>query len=201
MTQRTALRWFSGQREDFLALVVAGSLAILAGLATVVSELVRVLPNTHVPVPVDLVDVPNELLLRGGVGAEATEAVIRVSGLGPASFAVVLVAALLPAIMLTGVAVCFTLLGSSFYRGDFFGRRSLVAINTAAATLGLGSVVVPTLQEMAGISALASLDVVSGQTVVMGFDVTMFLAGLLLSVVGYALQRGARLQRDTEGLI
>jgi hypothetical protein len=139
--------------------------------------------------------------LDGGVGAEATEAVIRVSSLGPASYAVVLVAALLPGIMLMGVAVCFTLLGSSFYRGDFFGRGSLVAINTAAATLGVGSVVVPTLQEMAANGALASLDVVSGRALVAGFDLIMFLAGLLLATLGYALQRGARLQADTEGLV
>ena len=194
-------RLFSGQRQDFVVLVLAGGLAAAAGVAAIVRDLVRILPNRDVPVTVELTDIPHELRLNGTVGAEATEGVVRVSDLDPASLAVVLAAALLPALTLLVVAVCFTLLGRSFFRSEFFTRANLVAINTAAATLGVGSVLIPTLGDMATNSALASLDVVSGLMIVFGVDAAMFLAGFLLAVLGYAFQRGARLQDDTEGLV
>jgi len=196
-----AQRVFSGQRQDLLVLALAGGLTVIVGLVAIVRDLMRILPNHDVPVPVDLADVPHELLLNGSVGAEATEALVRVSDLGPVPYVVVLAAALFPVITLMVVAVCFTLLGRSFYRGDFFTRGNLVAINAAAATLGVGSVVIPSLQGIAASSALVSVDVVSGQAMVLGFDMIMFLAGFLLAAVGYAFQRGARLQRDSEGLV
>jgi hypothetical protein len=196
-----AQRWFSNPRPDFVVLALAGGLTVVAGIVAIVRDLVRILPNRDVPVTVELADVPHELLLNGAVGAEATEAVVRVSGLGPASFAVVLAAALLPAVTLLVVAACFTLLGGSFFRGEFFTRANLVAINTAAATLGVASVVIPSLEGTAAGSALASVDAVDGQSMVLGLDMIMFLAGFLLAAVGYAFQRGARLKRDVEGLI
>jgi hypothetical protein len=145
--------------------------------------------------------VPHKLLLDGSVAAEATEAVVRVSGLGPVPFVLVLLAALLPAIALLVVAVCFSLLGRSFYRGDFFTRGNLVALNAAAATLGAGAVLIPSVEGTAASSALVKTGAEASQAVVLGLDMTMLLAGLLLGAVGYAFQRGARLKRDTEGLV
>jgi hypothetical protein len=197
MTQRALSR----QRPDFLVLAIAGGLTFVAGLVAIVRDLVRVLPNRDIPVTVDLAGVKNELLLNGAAGAEATEAVVRVSDLGPVPYTVVLVATLLPLVTMMVVAVSFTLLGGSFFRSEFFTRRNLVSINTAAAALGLGSVAIPSLRGTAASSALASIDAVRGQAVVMEVDAVMFLAGLLLAAVGYAFQRGARLQADTEGLV
>ena len=196
-----AQRVFSSQQPDFLLLVIAGALAVVAGLGGIVEGLIRVVPNRHVPVTVDLADVPHELLLDGSVAAEATEAVVRVSTLGPVSYALVLAAALLPAITLLVVALCFALLGRSFYRGDFFTRGNLVALNAAAAMLGAGAVVIPTLEGTAASSALVDAGAESGQAFVLGLDMPLLLAGLLLGAVGYAFQRGARLRRDTEGLV
>jgi hypothetical protein len=190
-----------GQRPDFVVLALAGGLAVVAGVVAIISNLVRILPNRDVPVTVDLADVPHELLLNGTVGAEATEAVVRVSALDPASFALVLAAALLPPVTLLVVAACFTLLGGAFFRGEFFTRANLVAINVAAATLAVGSVVIPSLEGAASSSALASVDAVDGWAMVLGLDLILFLAGVLLAAVGYAFQRGARLRRDTEGLV
>lgn len=196
-----AQRVFSSQQPDFFLLALGGGLTVLAGLAGIVEGLMRVVPNRDVPVTVDLADVPHELLLDGSVAAEATEAVVRVSGLGPVSYALVLAAALLPAIALLVVAVCFALLGRSFYRGDFFTRGNLVALNAAAATLGAGALLIPTLEGTAASSALVSAGAEASQAVVLGLDMIMLLAGFLLAAVGYAFQRGARLKRDTEGLV
>jgi hypothetical protein len=194
-------RWLSNPRPDFVVLALAGGLTVVVGIVAIVRDLVRILPNRDVPVTVDLTDVPHELLVNGTVGAEATAAVVRVSGLGPAPFAVVLAAALLPAITLLVVATCFTLLGGSFFRGEFFTRANLVAINTAAATLVLASALTPSLEGTAASSALVNAGAESGQALVLGLDMTMLLAGLLLGAVGYAFQRGARLKHDTEGLV
>ena len=195
-------RWFSGQKPDFLILTLVGGLTVIAGLTEIVRSLVRILPNRDVPVTVDLAGVPHELLLDDTTTAEATEAVVRVSDLGPVPYLVVLGAAVLPVIILMVVAVCFTLLGRSFYRGDFFTRKNLAAINTAAAMIGTGAVLIPSLQGTASNSALVSAGVGSGSALAwMGVDTVMFLAGLLLAAVGYAFQRGARLQQDTEGLV
>ncbi|WP_036968925.1 DUF2975 domain-containing protein [Promicromonospora kroppenstedtii] len=196
-----AQRVSSSRQHDFLLLTLAGALTVVAGLAGIVEGLVRVVPNRDVPVTVDLADVPHELLLDGSVAAEATEAVVRVSALGPVPYMLVVAAALLPAITLLVVAVCFALLGRSFYRGDFFTRGNLVALNAAAAALGAGAVVIPTLEGTAASSALVNAGAESGQAMVLGLDMTMLLAGLLLAAVGYAFQRGARLKRDTEGLV
>lgn len=196
-----AHRVSSSQQPDFLLLVIAGALAVVAGLAGIVEGLIRVVPNRDVPVTVDLADVPHDLLLDGSVAAEATEAVVRVSVLGPVPYALVLAAALLPAITMLVVAVCFALLGRSFYRGDFFTRGNLVALNAAAATLGAGAVLIPSLEGTAASSALVNAGAEASQAVVLGLDMPMLLAGLLLGAVGYAFQRGARLKRDTEGLV
>lgn len=187
------------QRQNIEVIVIAGGVAILAGLGFMVRDLIQILPNRDVPVPVDLTHVPQELLLDGTAMAEATEAVILASGLAPFPYAIVIAAALLPTLTLMVVAVCFALLGRLFWRGDFFGARSLIAINTAAFTLMLGASVIPLLEAMAANSALATVGVSFGQR--MGVDVVTFVAGFALAVVAYAFQRGARLQRDAEGLV
>lgn len=196
-----ARRVFSSQRPDFLLLALVGGLTVLAGLAGFVRGMMQVLPNRDVPVAVDLADVPHELLLDGSVAAEATEGVVQVSGLGPVPYVLVLLAALLPAITLLVVAVCFSLLGRSFYRGDFFTRGNLVALNAAAATLGAGAVLIPSVEGTAASSALVKAGAEASQAVVLELDMIMLLAGFLLAAVGYAFQRGARLKRDTEGLV
>jgi hypothetical protein len=199
--ETTMRRWFSNERADFQVLVLAGGLTVVAGLVAIVRDLIRILPNRDVPVTVDLADVPHELLLDGAVDAEATEAVLRVSDLGPLQHFVVLAAEVLPVVVMMLVAVCFTLLGRSFYRGEFFARGCVVAINTAAVALVLVSVLVPSLTGAATRSALASVGIGSGMGLTLGIEAVPFLGGLLLGAVGYAFQRGARLQRDTEGLV
>jgi hypothetical protein len=194
-------KWFKSQGRDIEAMELAGGLALLAGLVIIVYDLVRILPNRDVPVTVDLSKVPHDLVLDGTATARATEAVVRVSDLGPVAYTVVLVAALLPTITLMTVAVCFTVLGSSFRTGDFFASASLRAINVAAATLALGSVAIPSLRGTAASSALASVDIGPGVGMTLEIDLVMTMAGLLLATVGYAFQRGARLQQDTEGLV
>ncbi|MDR7380884.1 hypothetical protein [Promicromonospora iranensis] len=192
-------KWLGDPRGNFEVMMLAGGLAVLAGLGFIIRDLVRILPNRDVPVPVDLTDVPHDLLLDGTASAEVTEAVIQVSGLGPFPHAIVLAAALMPTLTLMVVAVCFAQLGRSFLKGDFFTAGCLVAITTAAFTLMLGASVIPLLEVMAANSALATVDISFGQPI--SVDVVMFVAGFALGVVGYAFQRGARLQRDTEGLV
>ncbi|GAA4688480.1 hypothetical protein [Promicromonospora umidemergens] len=192
-------KWIDDQRQNIEVMALAGGLAVLAGLVVLVRDLVRILPNRDVPVPVELAKVPHDLLLDGTTTAQATEAVIRVSDLNPVPYAVVLAAALLPTITLMLVAVCFTVLGRSFRSGDFFARRSVRTMNVTALTLVLGSVAIPTLQGLAADSALATVDIEFGPT--LEIDWVLFMAGLLLGTVWHAFQRGARLQQDTEGLV
>ncbi|MEU4363418.1 hypothetical protein [Promicromonospora sp. NPDC023987] len=190
---------FSDQGKNIEVMALAGGLAVLAGLVLIVRDLVRILPNRDVPVPVDLARMPQDLLLDGTATAQATEVVIRVSDLGPGPYAVVLAAALLPTVTLILVAVCFTVLGRSFRSGDFFAPRSVRTMNVTALTLVLGSIAIPTLQGIAADGALASVGVEFGPT--LEVDWVLFMAGLLLGTVWHAFQRGARLQRDTEGLV
>lgn len=194
-------RWLNGPRPDFVALVLAAGLSALAGILAIVRELARILPNRDVPVRVDLDGVAHELVLDGAVTAEATEAVVRVSGLDAVPLALVLAAAVLPPVTILVVAGCFALLGWSFFRGEFFTRGNLVAVNAAAAVLVVTSLLIPSLQGTAGSSALASAGAGTGQAVVLGIDMRLLLAGFLLGAVGYAFQRGSRFKRDTEGLV
>lgn len=187
------------QRRNFEVMALAGGLGVLAGLGFIIRDLVRILPNRDVPVPVDLVPTPHEVLLGGAATAQATEAVIRVSDLRPVPYTVVLTAALLPTLVLMMVAMCFAVLGSSFASGNFFAPAGLRAMQVTWITLVFGSVVIPTLEVMAANSALASVGVDLGQR--MGTDWVLFAAGMMLGTVWYAFQRGARLQRDTEGLV
>ncbi|WP_165362687.1 hypothetical protein [Promicromonospora panici] len=187
------------QRRNFEVMALAGGLGVLVGLGLIVRDLVRILPNRDVPVPVDLASTPHDVLLGGTATAQATEAVIRVSDLSPVRFAVVLTAALLPTLVLMMVAVCFAVLGTSFGRGDVFAQGSLRAMKVTALTLLLGSVAIPALQVMAARSALGSVGVDVGQR--METDWVLFAAGVMLGTVWYAFRRGARLQRDTEGLV
>jgi hypothetical protein len=198
-----ARRWLNGPRPDFVALVLAAGLSALAGVLAIVRELARILPNQDVPVRVDLDGVAHELVLDGAVAAEATEAVVRVSGLDAGPFSLVLAAAVLPPVTMLVVAACFALLGWSFFRGEFFTRGNLVAVNTAAAVLVVTSLLIPSLQGTAGSSALASAGAGAGtgQALVLGLDMRLLLAGFLLGAVGYAFQRGSRFKRDTEGLV
>ncbi|GAA2232998.1 hypothetical protein GCM10010413_34610 [Promicromonospora sukumoe] len=205
-----AQRWFTSQRPDYVVLALAGGVTVVAGAVALVRELAQILPNRDVPVPVALDGVSHELLLSGATGvdgaagavaAEATEAVVRVSGLEAVPFALVLAAAVLPLLAMLVVAACFVLLGGSFFRGRFFTRGNLTAVNVAAATLIVTSLLVPSVQGTAASSALVSLGVETGQAFVLGLDLRLLLAGFLLGAVGYAFQRGARLRRDVEGLV
>lgn len=188
----------------------AMGLFIVAGVAiagwTVWQAVLRIVElsvGRDVRVAVEFLDAPAEASLPSGAlpvqldRASVTVDSLRMMGavpgiLGQLAFALTIIA----------VVTCLILLSRNILRGRVFGRT-----NTRIVTIGgmiglLGAAASRFFDNMLANAAMAQLTDGPTDTAVMSIEpFTFILAAFALSVIGTVFVVGARLQRETEGLV
>ena len=198
-----------GARGDRITLLVLSAVAAVLGLVSLVvggSRTVRIafaagetpldlLTRAEVPHSSDSVPVL--------VSAGFTQADLVASGLSDGTRVLLAVGQGLG--VLTGAVVCFAIayLFFSLSRGRPFARPLYVLTIAAGATLTFGTMLSQFIAGFGRMNAATELNPGASDVFVVGFefDPTLWLVGFAVMALAFVFRAGARLQRDTAGLV
>ncbi|MEI5583896.1 MULTISPECIES: hypothetical protein [unclassified Agromyces] len=194
-------------RSDAIGMYATVGIAAVAVVATVWNVVLRlgeVVAMRDVPVLVPFLDEPAELPI-GPAGAPVTvgvdQAVVTVPEPAAATgFALVAEPLVHGAAVVAGV-VLFALFCWNLARGRAFSRGNVRIVLWGAGVLAAGWLLGSILTTMTVNGALSAVSDYTYEGITFSTDWAVPFAILALGAVGAAFQVGARLQRDSEGLV
>ncbi|TSD57524.1 DUF2975 domain-containing protein [Aeromicrobium piscarium] len=193
------------ERGDLWAVIVVGAAVALGSVWSIIMSLIEIVPNSDVPVRVQLVGETFDLPIGpdgAPVEAGVDEITVHVSDLPVASHVSAMGAAIVPSLAVIAVAVCVLLLCRNLLRGEFFSRTNTRLVITTSMVIAFGWVITLLFTVMASNGALAQIEARPVyESVQFHLDWYAVLAAMAVGALGAAFHAGERMQRDTEGLV
>lgn len=206
MTGKPAYQPSRGDRVGILIFMIAGVGLVVGSGISAVLRIAQVLRGEGIPVRVQ----PINLTVQAPIGPGGTQvplqvdtATVLVPSLPDAAFGAEILGQIIRFGTVAAVTACLLLLARQLFRGRVFSRGN-TKLATAAGIVGLtGSATAAALSGTVGGTVLfENGDGAADGFVFMVADPTAYiLGGFALAVVLTAFTMGARLQRDTEGLV
>lgn len=192
-------------RADAVAMgifVVAGAGIALWTIWNAVIRIIELARATDVGVMVEFTGNAVEATLSGTmVPVELDRGVVTISELGAPGIVTGILGQIVFAITVVGVVTCLIGLSANLMRGRVFGRTNTALVVTGGLIGLIGSAAASLCDNMLANSAMAQL-VDNPDTAVISVEPFPFiLAAFAFAAIGTAFTVGARLQRETEGLI
>jgi hypothetical protein len=188
-----------------VAFVIAG-LAIAAWVAVVaivrIAELMR---GTDVPVLVEFIRGSAEVPLTDGSGTvpvQLDSGVLVAPQLSPIAIVPGVIAQIVLILTVVTVIGCLVLLSRRFLQGRVFSRANTALVSTAGLTGLLGFAAVRFFDNMLANATVSLVTDNRLENAVISVEpFTWVLAAFVVAVISTAFTVGARLQRETEGLV
>lgn len=195
----------SGDRFALMFMMIAGAGLALGAIVSAVVRIVDVLTADSVEVLAEFVGTP-ALAPIGVDGAGVTvaleTAVLTVADLPVASLWSIVIQQVLMVATVVIVLTCLLLLSRSVLRDRVFSRTNTRLVTTAGLTALLGAAAYPFFGNMAANGAFAALSDGTFDNVLMSVDVSsLLMLGFIAALASTVFTVGARLQRETEGLV
>ena len=188
--------WFT------LALAVVG---IVGTIWQAIDRLIEIVPNTDVPVDVEMASSTQSIAIEGvgdAVPVDIDRFTVHVSDLPPGTFIAAIGAAVVPAVSVTTVLVCLAWLLRNIGSGRIFSPRNTRLVTTAALATVVGWLLTTVLNTAAANGALALLSPDRADfTVSMSVSFLYLFAAMVAGCVAAAFHAGERMQRDSDGLV
>lgn len=191
-------------RYGFFATMAFGLAAAVALLILLIQRIIEIVPNVDVPV---VAPFSNEMasLPIGPDGAEVLvevdSAIIHVTGMPPITLISLALADAIPALTTITMIVLGCFMIRNLLTGRVFSAHNLLLVNGLLAAALTGWALGLLFRTMGTNGAFATLSEYSYNNVLAAFSPAPWLALLGLSVLVYFFQIGARLQRETDGLV
>ncbi|MFC6356774.1 DUF2975 domain-containing protein [Luethyella okanaganae] len=189
-----------------LALTIGGG--IVAGVVTIVllaQRILEIVPNRDVPVPAQFIQTPAELPIGPGgslVAVSVDEATIRVSDMPGITVFALVASAIVTAVTICAILACVCLFCRNLIRGEAFSRANIRLVMIAAMTIMIGWAVGNLFAWISLNGAFAALSEHGyDNPIFLSFTPTPLFVAIALGAIGVAFQIGAKLQRETEGLV
>ncbi len=187
------------------AFMLAGAVIAVATVIASVVRVIEVLPGREVAVFAEFAGTSAEAPIGPGgalVPVVLDTAYVTAPELPGVAVAALVIGQVVLALTVVGVVGCLLVLAWNILRGRMFGKANTLLVATAGMTAVIGYALVPFFGNMGANAAFAAVSDQTFDNVVMSVD----LFPLLLLVFVGALATttftvGARLQRDTEGLV
>lgn len=192
-----------GDAAGMALFVVAGVAITVWTIWHAVARIIELAVGHDVPVMVEFLDVPAEVQLDGGALPVAVDrASVTADSLGAMAVVPGIIGQVAFALTITGVVACLIMLSRNLLRGRVFGKAN-TRIVMAGGMIGLlGTAASRFFDNMLANATMAQLTDGDTQTAVLSVEpFTFVLAAFALSVIGTVFVVGARLQRETEGLV
>lgn len=187
-----------------MALFVIAGIAITAWtIWQTVMRIAELAAGRDVQVAVEFIDAPAQAQLPSETLAVRLDtASVTVDSLGAIGTVPGILGQIAFAVTITGVVACLVLLSRNILRGRVFSRGNTRIVMVGGMIGLLGSAASRFFDNMLGNAAMAQLTDGPTNTAVMTVEpFTFILAAFALSVIGTVFVVGARLQRETEGLV
>jgi hypothetical protein len=191
-SDRTALQILSG-----IAIVIAAA-SLLAGIAATVMR------AADLGLPFELLtSVARELDDPRVVWAEYSETQLVTTGIGGWGRALLAIGLAISTVMVVTTAAASAYFLRRLAAGEPFDRRFSRLAYFVGGVLALGGIVAGAATGIGSMVTAAELNETTPHAFGVGFtfDWTPVLAGLAVMALGFVFRAGARLQRDTEGLV
>ncbi|MDQ0615267.1 hypothetical protein QF046_002908 [Microbacterium sp. W4I4] len=187
-----------------MALFVAAGV-VIAGWTIwhAVTRIIELAVGRDVRVAVEFIDAPAQAQLpSGSLPVQLDTASVTVDALGTMGAVPGIIGQVAFALTITGVVACLILLSRNLLRGRVFGKVNTRIVMTGGMIGLVGAAASRFFDNMLANAAMAQLTDGPTDTAVMSIEpFTFILAAFALSVIGTVFVVGARLQRETEGLV
>jgi len=183
--------------------VVAG--AVIAGWTIwhAVTRIVELAIGRDVQVAVEFLGTPAQAQMEtGALSVQLDSASVTVDSLRLMGAVPGIIGQVAFVVTIAGVVACLILLSRNILRGRVFGKANTRIVMTGGMIGLVGAAASRFFDNMLANAAMAQLTDGPTDTAVMSIEpFTFILAAFALSVIGTVFVVGARLQRETEGLV
>ncbi|QAV70341.1 hypothetical protein ESZ53_07725 [Salinibacterium sp. UTAS2018] len=191
-------------RYGFFVVIAFGLAAAVVLLVLLIQRMIEIVPNVEVPVVAPFAREMASLPI-GPDGAEVLvdvdSAIILVTGMPPITLISLMLADAIPALATITMIVLGCFMVRNLLTGRVFSAHNLRLLNGFFAAAITGWALGLLFRTMGTNGAFATLSDYSYNNVLAVFAPAPWLAILGLSVLVYFFQVGARLQRETDGLV
>lgn len=206
MTTASEYRPSKGDKIGILIFIFAGIAIVAWSAFASLSRVMQVLLGEDVPVLAEfantLADAP---IGPGGASVPVTldRAYVVADQLPGPSVVAALIEPVAAFLAVATVVACLILLSRNILRGRIFSRGNTALVSTAGFTGLIGSALPPFFGNMVANGAVADIsDRTFENTVMLSVDLFPYIIGaFIVAIVVTAFGVGARLQRETEGLV
>jgi hypothetical protein len=185
--------------------MLAGAALAVWSVVAAVLRIAEVAPGTNVPVLAVFEGTAAQAPI-GPDGAMASmtldQAWITAPELPVAAVWALVIQQIIQAVTIITVVVCLLLLVYSILRGTVFSRRNTGLVTTAGLTALIGFALVPFFGNMGANGAFAMISERTFNNVILSVDLMPFIVVAFVAALGGTVFTvGARMQRETEGLV
>lgn len=191
-------------RAALISTILIGIAGAVGVIVLLVQRIIEVIPNRDVPVLVPFVGTASTLPLGpdgASVPVDIDRATVLVSDMAGISLMSLILAAIIPALAALVVIACVCLFCRNLIAGRAFGKQNSGLVTAAAIAVAAGWAIGTLFTTMGVNGAMAALGQHSYENATASIDLVPLFAVVALGAVAMAFQVGARLQRDTDGLV
>lgn len=198
MTELIASR---STRSDMWATLTVGAIAAAYVLVTLVLRLVDIFGGGDIAVPVRFAPTDVTIDAASTTAISVDEGVVRVSELPVATFASVLLAAVLPAVASLIVIGCAMVVFRRVLDGNAFAPGTARLLSVSAFTILGGWAATGLFDMMSSNGALAIVAPDNNSLATFQISWLPFLAAMAVAALGVLVRSGEKMRADTDGLV
>lgn len=206
ITDPHAYRPSLGDRICIVVFMVAGAAIIVWSAIAAGTRILDVARGARIDASVDFIGIKVEAPIGpggSGVPLDLDTATVTSDSLTPVAAATAVISAAFAFAVITTVVACLMLLARNCLRGRIFGRGNTRLVVAAGTTALVGFGLIPVLERMVANDILAGLVAADfhGYAVLAAEPLPFVLLAFAFGIVATAYTIGARIQRETEGLV
>lgn len=195
-----------GDRVGIYVFMAAGFAIVAWSVVAMVARIYQLLLGENVQAAVHLVDTTAQVPVNGTaetIPMEIDTAYVTATHLSPVAFGAGVVAAVIGCVVISTVVTCLLLLARNTLRGTIFSRGNTRLVLTAGMTALVGFGLMPVAEGVLGFEIAHELSngAFSQSALFVAEPLPFVLLGFVLAIIATAFTVGARMQRETEGLV
>lgn len=189
----------------WIFMIVGAAIVIWSAIAAA-GRIVQVLRGEGIPASAHLIDI-EAFAPIGPDGAmlpvQVDTATVIATELSIAGFGAAILGPIVLFATIATVVICLTLLGRNSLRGQIFGRTNTRLLTAVGLTALVGFGISPVIDGMVANDAITRLSDgdFTGYAVLVAQPLPFVLIAFTFGIVGTAYTVGAKIQRETEGLV
>lgn len=193
-------------RAGIYVFMIAGTAIMAWSLVAAVARIYQLLLGENIRASVSLVNTTAQVSVGGSahtIPVEIDTAFVTASHLTSVAFGAAVIAAILGFLVISTVVLCLIFLARNILRGKVFSRGNTRLVLTAGMVALVGFGLMPVFDGIVGFEIAHELSdgAFTQSALFVAEPLPFILIGFVFAIIATAFTVGARMQRDTEGLV